>query len=128
MAQMRYIVDDVEKAVAFYTGPLGFRLVQQFGPAMAIVERADLTLWLAGPAASASRAMPDGKKPTPGGWNRIVLSYDNLAAEVTRFRALGLTFRNDIVVGPGGKQILIDDPSGNPIELFEPAQTTQGQA
>jgi catechol 2,3-dioxygenase-like lactoylglutathione lyase family enzyme len=122
MAEMRTIVDDVDKAIAFYTGALGFRLVQQFGPAMAIIECGDLTLWLAGPAASASRAMPDGRKPVPGGWNRIVLRCDDLAADVTRFRTLGLTFRNDIVVGPGGKHILIEDPSGNPIELFEAAK------
>jgi catechol 2,3-dioxygenase-like lactoylglutathione lyase family enzyme len=124
MAEMRTIVDDVEQAVAFYTAALGFGLVQQYGPAMAIIERGDLTLWLAGPAASASRAMPDGRKPVPGGWNRIVLRCDDLAADVARFRSLGLTFRSDIVLGPGGKQVLIEDPSGNPIELFEAAKQT----
>lgn len=121
MAQVRYIVRDVEQAIGFYLDHLGFRLVQQFGPAMAIVERDDLRLWLAGPQASASRPMPDGTKPMPGGWSRFVLTVDDLDSLVARLRDGGVAFRNEIVTGPGGRQILCEDPSGNPIELFEPA-------
>lgn len=122
MAEVRYIVHDVGAAIAFYRDRLGFALQQQFGPAMAIVTRGDLTLWLAGPAASASRPMPDGAKPVPGGgWARFVVPVTDLAAMVTRLRADGASFRNDIVTGPGGKQILIVDPSGNLVELFEKA-------
>jgi catechol 2,3-dioxygenase-like lactoylglutathione lyase family enzyme len=121
MAEVRYIVADVEKSIAFYTSKLGFALVQHFGAAMAIVARGDLTLWLAGPAASASRPMPDGQRPMPGGWNRIVLKVNDLAVTVAALKAEGLTFRNEIVTGPGGQQILCDDPSGNAIELFQPA-------
>jgi catechol 2,3-dioxygenase-like lactoylglutathione lyase family enzyme len=121
MAQVRYIVRDVEQAMSFYLDHLGFRLVQQFGPAMAIIERDDLRLWLAGPQASASRPMPDGAKPSPGGWLRFVLAVDDLDSLVSRLRDGGVVFRNEIVTGPGGRQILCEDPSGNPIELFEPA-------
>jgi len=121
VAQVRYIVDDVEAAVAFYTNALGFTLVQQFGPAMAILELDGLRLWIAGPQASASRPMPDGAQPVPGGWNRIVLTIHNLDAVVGRLRGEGVTFRNDVVMGPGGRQILCQDPAGNAIELFEPA-------
>jgi catechol 2,3-dioxygenase-like lactoylglutathione lyase family enzyme len=120
MASFRYIVRDVDAAVAFYTGPLGFTLRQQFGPAMVILARDDLTLWLAGPAASASLPMPDGRKPEPGGWNRFVLQVEDLPGLVETLRAGGVSFRNDIVDGPGGRQILCEDPSGNAIELFEP--------
>lgn len=120
MAQVRYIVDDVESAVAFYTGRLGFSLVQQFGPAMAILEQNGLRLWVAGPTASASRPMPDGALPSPGGWNRIVLTVDNLEALVARLRDEGVTFRNEIIEGPGGRQILCEDPAGNVVELFQP--------
>ena len=120
MATFRYIVRSVDEAVAFYTGLLGFSLKRQFGPAMAIVARDDVTLWLAGPGASASRPMPDGRKPEPGGWNRMVIEVPDLPAAVSKFREKGATFRNDIVTGPGGRQILCEDPSGNPIELFEP--------
>ena len=120
MATARYLVADVGAAVSFYTQSLGFSLRQQFGPAMAIVQRGDLTLWLAGPPSSAARAMPDGRKPEPGGWNRIVIEVDDLAAAVADLRAKGAVFRNDIVDGPGGRQILCDDPSGNAVELFEP--------
>lgn len=119
MAEVRYIVDDVDAAVRFYTDVLGFELNQQFGPAMAIVERGDLRLWLAGPTASASRPMPDGSKPQPGGWNRFVLQVEDLAALVERLTSKGVVFRNTIVEGPGGKQILCCDPSGNVVELFE---------
>ncbi len=121
MAAVRYIVRDVAAAIAFYTDCLGFTLKQQFGPAMAILVRDDLTLWVAGPAASASKPMPDGRQPEPGGWSRIVLQVDDLDATVARLRARGVGFRNDIVSGPGGRQILCEDPSGNPIELFQPA-------
>jgi catechol 2,3-dioxygenase-like lactoylglutathione lyase family enzyme len=121
MSTVRYIVRDVDEAIRFYVGSLGFELRQQYGPAMAIVAREDLTLWLAGPAASASRAMPDGRKPEPGGWNRIVLEVKTLDEAVAHLRATGAAVRNDIVSGPGGRQILMEDPSGNPVELFEPA-------
>jgi catechol 2,3-dioxygenase-like lactoylglutathione lyase family enzyme len=112
-------VDDVGRAIDFYTGLLDFSLAERFGDAMAITRRGDLTLWLAGPAASASRAMPDGRVPQPGGWNRIVVEVDDLAAEVSRLRAAGAQFRNDIINGPGGSQILMEDPAGNPVELFQ---------
>jgi catechol 2,3-dioxygenase-like lactoylglutathione lyase family enzyme len=121
VATFRYLVNDVDAAVAFYAGQLGFTLQQQYGPAMAIVTRADLSLWLAGPNASAARPMPDGRKPEPGGWNRIVVQTEDLAAQVTALKAAGVPFRNDVVTGPGGRQILCEDPSGNVVELFEPA-------
>lgn len=121
MAAVRYIVRDVAAAIAFYTEGLGFALKQQFGPAMAILAQGDLTLWIAGPASSAAKPMPDGRQPEPGGWSRIVLQVDDLDATVARLRARGVGFRNDIVSGPGGRQILCEDPSGNPIELFQPA-------
>ena len=108
MVTVRYMVKDVDAAVAFYTTHLNFTVKQQFGPAIAILARDDLTLWVAGPKASAARPMPDGRKPEPGGWNRFVVETD-------------VSFRNDLVEGPGGKQILAEDPSGNVIELFEPA-------
>jgi catechol 2,3-dioxygenase-like lactoylglutathione lyase family enzyme len=119
MAVVRYLVDDVDAAVAFYTGHLGFALEQQMGPAFALVSRNDLTLWLSGPQSSAARPMPDGSRPEPGGWNRLVLQVDDLEAEVERLRQTGLAFRNEIVTGPGGKQILLEDSAGNPVELFE---------
>jgi predicted enzyme related to lactoylglutathione lyase len=121
MAAVRYIVRDVGEAVAFYTKLLGFATTQQFGPNMAILTRGDLTLWVAGPGASASRPMPDGRQPEPGGWNRFVLQVDDLAALVTHLRDQGAVMRNDIVSGPGGQQILLEDPSGNVIELFQRA-------
>ena len=121
MAEVRYIVSDVAAAVSFYTDGLGFDLVDQFGPAMAIVARGDLTLWLAGPLASASRPMPDGAQPVPGGWARIVLRVEDLAGMVADLAAKGVVFRNTVVKGPGGSQILVQDPSGNVIELFQAA-------
>jgi catechol 2,3-dioxygenase-like lactoylglutathione lyase family enzyme len=120
VATVRYIVEDVDVAVAFYLEKLGFELDRQFGPAMAIVRHGGMTLWLAGPLASASRPMPDGRVPAPGGWNRIVVEVSDLSARVADLRAAGVRFRNDIVTGPGGRQIVAEDPSGNPIELFEP--------
>ena len=122
MAQVRYMVDDVEQAIVFYTRALGFRLEQQFGPAFAIVALDDLRLWLAGPKASASKPMPDGAQPAAGGWNRIVVTVEDLDAKVAGLRETGAHFRNDIVTGPGGRQILLEDPAGNPIELFQPAK------
>jgi catechol 2,3-dioxygenase-like lactoylglutathione lyase family enzyme len=118
-ATVRYLVGDVDRSVAFYTRHLGFTLEQQMGPAFARVGRGDLTLWLAGPQSSAARPMPDGRQPEPGGWNRFVIEVDDLAAIVAALRAAGVTFRNEIVTGPGGKQIVAEDPDGNPIELFE---------
>ncbi|MDQ2853570.1 MAG: VOC family protein [Chloroflexota bacterium] len=112
-------MDDVGRAIEFYTGTLDFVMGERFGDAMAIIRRGDLTLWLAGPAASASRPMPDGRVPRAGGWNRIVVEVDDLAAEVSRLRDAGAQFRNDIVSGPGGGQILMEDPAGNPVELFQ---------
>ena len=120
MATFRYLVSDVDLSIAFYTKHLGFALQQQFGPAMAILTRGDLTLWLAGPMASAARPMPDGRTPEPGGWNRIVLEVRDLPALAAAMRAGGASFRNEIVDGPGGQQILCEDPSGNVVELFEP--------
>jgi len=119
MASVRYIVDDVEAAVAFYTEVLGFELRQRYGPAMAILARNDLTLWVAGPAASASKPMPDGAQPSPGGWSRFVLEVTDLPAMVAQLRERGVRFRNDIVEGPGGRQVLCEDPAGNVVELFE---------
>jgi len=121
MAIVRYFVTDVERAVAFYTSSFDFKLLQQFGPNMAILRRGDLTLWLAGPNASAARPMPDGRKPEPGGWNRFVLEVADLAAMVATLKARDVRFRNDIVSGPGGQQILAEDPFGNVVELFQPA-------
>jgi catechol 2,3-dioxygenase-like lactoylglutathione lyase family enzyme len=121
MPTLRYIVNDVDGAIAFYTTHLRFTLREQFGPAIAMLERDGLTLWVAGPTSSAARPMPDGRKPEPGGWNRLVLEVSDIASTVEGLRQAGVPFRNEIVTGPGGKQILVEDPSGNPIELFEPA-------
>ena len=117
---VRYMVDDVEAAIDFYTRHLGFTLGTSMAPAFADVRRGALRLLLSGPASSAGRPMPDGRQPGPGGWNRIHLIVDDIQAEVGRLRAEGLTFRNEVIKGPGGMQILLDDPSGNPIELFQP--------
>jgi catechol 2,3-dioxygenase-like lactoylglutathione lyase family enzyme len=121
LVSVRYMVDDVEASIAFYTGHFGFTVMSSAAPAFADVVRGRLRLLLSGPASSAGRPMPDGRQPEPGGWNRIHLIVDDIEGEVGRLRAAGLTFRNDIVTGPGGRQILVEDPSGNPIELFQPA-------
>ena len=120
MATIRYLVDDVEAAITFYVEQLGFRPATQMAPAFATVERDGLTLWLSGPQSSAARPMPDGAQPEAGGWNRLVLEVDDVPAEVERLRSSGVTFRNDPVTGPGGTQVVLEDPSGNPIELFRP--------
>jgi catechol 2,3-dioxygenase-like lactoylglutathione lyase family enzyme len=122
MVNVRYMVDDVDDSVAFYTKQLGFNLLSSASPAFADVTRGNLRLLLAGPQSSAGRPMPDGRKPGPGGWNRIHFIVDDIESEVARLRDGGGTFRNDIVTGPGGKQILLEDPSGNVIELFQPAE------
>ena len=128
MATVRYLVKDVDACVAFYTQHLGFAVKQQFGPNMAILNRNDLILWVAGPNASAARAMPDGRKPEPGGWNRFVIEVEDLPKIVARLRQHRVSFRNEIVEGPGGKQILAEDPSGNVIELFEPSEIAKSAA
>ena len=122
LVHVRYMVDDVDAAVAFYTTHLGFTQLTNAAPAFADVVHGKLRLLLSGRTSSAGRPMPDGRKPAPGGWNRIHLLVDNIEADVDRLRSAGVTFRNDIVTGPGGRQILVDDPSGNPIELFQPAR------
>jgi catechol 2,3-dioxygenase-like lactoylglutathione lyase family enzyme len=121
LVNVRYMVHDVEAAVDFYTSHFGFEPGLNAAPAFAEVLRGHLRLLLSGPKSSAGRPMPDGRTPEPGGWNRIHLIVDDIAGEVERLREAGLTFRNDIVSGPGGQQILLDDPSGNPVELFQPA-------
>ncbi len=121
LTSVRYIVGDVDAAVGFYTRHLGFTLGLDARPAFAAVTRGGLQLWLSGPKSSAGRTLADGRTPAPGGWNRIVLEVSDIAADVERLGAAGLLFRGPIVKGPGGSQVLLDDPSGNPIELFQPA-------
>lgn len=118
---VRYMVGDVEASVDFYTRHLGFSVLSNMAPAFADVRRGNLRLLLSGPASSAGRPMPDGRTPEPGGWNRIHFLVDDIEAEVAQLREAGAQFRNDIVVGPGGSQILLEDPSGNVVELFQPA-------
>jgi catechol 2,3-dioxygenase-like lactoylglutathione lyase family enzyme len=119
---VRYMVSDVDAAVRWYTEHLGFTVLSNAAPAFADVSRGALRLLLSGPTSSAGRPMPDGERPAPGGWNRIHLIVDDLPAEVARLRAAGVQFRNDIVTGPGGSQVLLVDPSGNFVELFQPAR------
>ena len=121
LVNVRYMVDDVDAAIAFYTTHFGFTVRSNAAPAFADVVRGHLRLLLSGPASSAGRPMPDGRTPEPGGWNRIHLLVDDLATEVERLRQAGVPFRNDVVTGPGGAQILAVDPAGNLIELFQPA-------
>src|SRR3954452_21093286 len=121
MVSVRYMVDDVEESVAFYTKVLDFEVLNSFAPAFADVARGNLRLLLSGPTISAGRPMPDGAKPMPRGWNRIHLIVEDIDAEVARLRDAGARFRNEVLSGPGGKQILLQDPSGNVVELFQPA-------
>lgn len=123
---VRYMVPDVSASVAFYTSHLGFSVEADYPPAFASVRRGNLVLHLSGEKSSAGRPMPDGRQPEPGGWNRIHLIVDDVEAEAAKLRAAGVRFRNDIVRGPGGAQTLLDDPSGNPIELFQPAANPPG--
>lgn len=118
---IRYQVTDVERAVAFYTSQLGFDVALRGGPAFASVVNGNLTVFLSGPGSSGARPLPDGTPQIPGGFNRIVLEVDDLDAAVTELRGAAVTFRNQVETGPGGRQVQIDDPDGNPIELFEPA-------
>jgi catechol 2,3-dioxygenase-like lactoylglutathione lyase family enzyme len=124
---VRYMVDDVQASIDFYTRHLGFELRTSAVPAFADVTKGNLRLLLSGPASSAGRAMSDGAKPGPGGWNRIHFIVDDLAAEISRLREAGLEFRNDVVTGPGGSQVLLQDPSGNLIEFFQPAGVSSSQ-
>jgi catechol 2,3-dioxygenase-like lactoylglutathione lyase family enzyme len=121
LVNVRYMVDDVEGAVDFYTEHFDFELRSSAAPAFADVVRGNLRLLLSGPKSSAGRPMPDGRTPEPGGWNRIHFIVDDIEADVERLRSAGLRFRNDIISGPGGRQIVLEDPAGNPIELFQPA-------
>ena len=118
MPAVRYLVHDVDAVLPFYAA-LGFREVDRWGPPFAILERDGLTLWLSGPGTSAQRPMPDDTTPVPGGWNRLVIEVDDLDASIAKLRAAGARFRNDPIAGPGGRQVLAEDPSGNPVELFE---------
>ena len=123
MATVRYLVSDVDAAVGFYNRYLGFVTEERFGTAMAIVRRGDLRLWLAGPIASASQPLPDGRTPESGGWNRIVIEVVGLEDLRAQMIKTGVVFRSEVIAGPDGSQVLCEDPSGNPIELFEPAQS-----
>jgi len=118
MAVIRYLVQDIDAALPFYAA-LGFELVERWGPPFAIVRRGDLALWLSGPGSSAARPLPGGAVPVPGGWNRLVIAVDDLDVTLAALRAGGAKFRSDPIAGPGGRQLLVDDPSGNPVELFE---------
>ena len=122
MTSVRYMVDDVDTALNFYATHFGFEVLSSAAPAFADVRRGNLRLLLSGPASSAGRPMPDGARPGPGGWNRIHFICEDLDAEIARLHAEGVSFRNEVVTGPGGRQILVQDPAGNLIELFQPAQ------
>lgn len=119
MPTVRYLVHDVDAVLPFYAA-LGFREVDRWGPPFAIVARGDLTLWLSGPGTSAARPLPDGRTPAPGGWTRIVIEVEDLDATMQALCSVGATFRSPPIAGPGGRQVVIDDPSGNAVELFEP--------
>ncbi|MDC6169371.1 VOC family protein [Paucibacter sp. XJ19-41] len=118
MAIVRYLVDDVDAALPFYAA-LGFTETERWGPPFVMLAREQLTLWLSGPGTSASRALADGSQPRPGGWNRLVIEVEDLAATMQALRATGARFRSEPIQGPGGQQVLAEDPSGNPVELFE---------
>lgn len=119
MAIVRYFVSDLDRSIKFYHNAFGFGEKERWGPAFAIVHRAGLELWLSGPGTSAAAPMPDGRVPAAGGWNRIVISVSDIQATVLKLRELGAEFRNDVITGPGGSQVLVDDPDGNPIEVFQ---------
>ena len=121
VVSVRYMVDDVDESIAFYTKNFGFEVLTNAAPAFADVKRGNLRILLSGPKSSAGRPMSDGTQPVPGGWNRIHFVVDDLDAEVARLLETGATFRNEVVEGPGGKQVLLQDPSGNLVELFQPA-------
>jgi catechol 2,3-dioxygenase-like lactoylglutathione lyase family enzyme len=121
LVSVRYIVDHVDAAVDFYTAHLGFTVLTSFPPAFADVVRGNLRLLLSGPSSSAGRALPDGRQPVAGGWNRIHLIVDDIQAEASRLRDAGVQLRSEVIFGPGGAQVVLDDPSGNPVELFQPA-------
>jgi catechol 2,3-dioxygenase-like lactoylglutathione lyase family enzyme len=120
LVSVRYLVDDVEASIDFYTAHFGFTVLTSAVPAFADVVRGNLRLLLSGPESSAARPMPDGRQPEAGGWNRIHFIVDDIDADVERLRAAGVSFRNEVISGPGGRQTVLDDPSGNPIELFQP--------
>jgi catechol 2,3-dioxygenase-like lactoylglutathione lyase family enzyme len=120
MAAVRYFVADLDRSIRFYQEAFGFEEKERWGPAFAIVHRDDLDLWLSGPKTSAAVPMPDGRTPEPGGWNRIVITVEDIQATVAKLRDLSTVFRNDVITGPGGSQVLIEDPDGNPIEVFQP--------
>jgi glyoxylase I family protein len=124
MAKVRYLVKEVDRSIEFYTQRLGFKLEQHAGPAFASVSRGDLTLLLSGPGSSGARPLPDGRHQQPGGWNRLLLDVEDLPSCLARMKQAGLRFRSDIVTGPGGRQVQLEDPDGNPIELFEAAAKT----
>jgi catechol 2,3-dioxygenase-like lactoylglutathione lyase family enzyme len=115
------MVNDVEVSIEFYTKHLGFTLVEKMGPAFAMIEKQDLQIWLSGPQTSAARPMPDGRLPQPGGWNRFVIEVEDIESLVETMKQAGVLFRNEIISGPGGRQTLAEDPSGNPIEIFQSA-------
>jgi catechol 2,3-dioxygenase-like lactoylglutathione lyase family enzyme len=121
MAIIRYLVDDADAAAAFYVEALGFKVDRRIGSAFTFVSRDDLVVWLSGPETSAARPMPNGDQPVPGGWNRLVIEVDDIDAAVERLREANARFRNEPITGPGGRQVLVEDPSGNPIEIFQPA-------
>ena len=124
MAKVRYLVKEVDRSIEFYTQHLGFNLEQHAGPAFASVSKGDLTLLLSGPGSSGARPLPDGRQQQPGGWNRLLLDVEDLPSCLARMKQAGLRFRSDIVTGPGGRQVQLEDPDGNPIELFEAAAKT----
>lgn len=121
MATVRYLVRNVDESIPFYAA-LGFTVAEQWGPPFAMVARGDLTLWLSGPGSSAARTLTDGSKPEPGGWNRLVIEVDDIEAAMAAIRPAGARFRSDPVTGPGGTQVVAEDPSGNPVELFQAAK------